>query len=124
MMPVDTSPLSCGRAVSQRCGSTQSVLKSEALAFWSCFLSRTLRFERRLTFNVASHCIARTWSKRQAIAPALMFNVCKRQATDVLSSMAVTGVPLSAVYVFDKYNQIRLCCAGWWLEKAFSMARC
>jgi hypothetical protein len=40
----------------------------------------------------------------KAIAPVPMLNVFNRQVTDVLSGVVVTAVPLSAVYVFDKYK--------------------
>ncbi|KVH40250.1 hypothetical protein WT01_02950 [Burkholderia cepacia] len=40
----------------------------------------------------------------KAIAPVPMLNVFNRQVTEVLSGVVVTAVPLSAVYVFDKYK--------------------
>jgi hypothetical protein len=40
----------------------------------------------------------------KAIAPVPMLNVFNRQVTEVLSGVMVTAVPLSAVYVFDKYK--------------------
>jgi hypothetical protein len=40
----------------------------------------------------------------KAIAPVPMLNVFNRQVTDVLCGVVVTAVPLSAVYVFDKYK--------------------
>lgn len=40
----------------------------------------------------------------KAVAPVPMLNVFNRQVTEVLSGVVVTAVPLSAVYVFDKYK--------------------
>ncbi|MFM0061472.1 hypothetical protein PQR64_38355 [Paraburkholderia phytofirmans] len=40
----------------------------------------------------------------KAVAAVPMLNVFNRQVTEVLSGVVVTGVPLSAVYVFDKYK--------------------
>lgn len=40
----------------------------------------------------------------KAIAPVPMLNLFNRQVTDVLSGVVVTAVPLSGVYVFDKYK--------------------
>lgn len=40
----------------------------------------------------------------KAVATVPMLNVFNRQVTEVLSGVVVTAVPLSAVYVFDKYE--------------------
>jgi len=40
----------------------------------------------------------------KAIAPVPMLNVFNREVTAVLSGVVITAVPLSAVYVFDKYK--------------------
>lgn len=40
----------------------------------------------------------------RAIRPVAVLNTFNRQVTEVLSSLVVTAVPLSAVYVFDRYK--------------------